>query len=207
MSGLGLLVGALVKRLGPLWSVVAGVGLLLLLVLGPLVLAYHAGYEARDRKAVETNQAQRIASLQTLLSIGHRADVVVGDYILRRGTTALVYRTLREEVRHVVTLYRPAPAVAAVPQPACLFTRGFVRVWDDALSASHDAAGLPADPDRAADAAAAAAAPGDDEAAPGVDRAALLDNHLANAESATDARNKLDAINEWDRATFGARTP
>lgn len=49
-------------------------------------------------------------------------------------------RQLKERIPHVTTVYRPAPDVAPVAIPRCVFTRGWLRDYNAALGADLPAA-------------------------------------------------------------------
>ncbi|MDT0496512.1 hypothetical protein RM530_03920 [Algiphilus sp. W345] len=115
-----------------------------------------------------------------------------------RAEARIVYRTIREEVPHVVTQIVRVPATPEAPACECPdrneYSRGFVRVWNRALDPGvpgtaggpTDAAGG-ADP---ADAAAAAVSTGD-----------VLANHVDNAELWYDQRAQCQRLIEWQRQT------
>lgn len=49
---------------------------------------------------------------------------------------------IKEQVDAVTHTYRPSPNVPAGPLPQCVFTRGFVRLWNDAIGANNRASAV-----------------------------------------------------------------
>lgn len=190
-----------VGKVGKLAAAAIAAVVLVGAVVGPFWLAYHMGWTARDAQAQRETKDTRIASLEQLLAFGDQVNGIVGDYVLRRGQSEIVYRTLKQEVPRVVTVYRTAPDAAPQPLPQCLFTRGFVRVWDAALmpGAAESAGGT----DQAAEHADSAVE--DDLVAEGVDQLAVLANHVANAELTRSDRLQCEAAIEFLKTLPGAQ--
>ncbi len=113
---------------------------------------------------------------------------------LQRRKDQVVYQTLIKEVPRVTTVYRPAPGAAEQPLPRCVFTAGFVRVWNSALDP-----GLPGVADGAGQAP-AAPDPAADELDSGVDQAAILGNHDANAQQCGAIADQLNAVLDFEEA-------
>ncbi|WP_028008653.1 hypothetical protein [Solimonas flava] len=183
----------LVGKVGKLVAAAIAAVVLVLAVVGPFWLAYHMGWTARDAQALHEAKDARIAALAQLLAFGEQVNGIVGDYVLRRGQGEIVYRTLKQEVPRVVTVYRTAPGAAPQPLPQCLFTRGFLRVWDAALMPR------PADGAGGADQAAEHTDPtdGDDLIAEGLDQQTVLVNHVENAELTHNDRLQCAAAIEF----------
>ncbi|MBB5017410.1 hypothetical protein HNQ59_000674 [Chitinivorax tropicus] len=71
---------------------------------------------------------------------------------------------VKERINDVTQVYRPALAQVDTPQPRCVFTRGFMRLWNRAIGADLPATPFtdePADPTDAADAVDAGLQPAD----------------------------------------------
>lgn len=100
---------------------------------------------------------------------------------------------LSGEIARVNDLYRKALDAEPEPLPACVFTTGFVRVWDEATGARAPAA-LPAaaDPERAA--AQVAQARAADQLDSGVSQNTLLAHHIRYAEQCKNTAAQLDAL-------------
>lgn len=112
--------------------------LILLAAFAPFWMTWRAGYQASEAKHAHAAAAAQMANLQWLLSGAERNAQLAGDYYLRRAETSVRYDTLIRRIHDVTTVYREAAAAPAQPLPVCMFTRGFVRVWDSA-SAGADA--------------------------------------------------------------------
>ncbi|MGK4387744.1 DNA-packaging protein [Ectopseudomonas oleovorans] len=86
--------------------------------------------------------------------------------------------TTSQEIARVADLYREALDAPPKPLPACVFTAGFVRVWDEATGARAPAAlSAAADPERTA--AQVARARAAEQLDSGISQAALLDTTSA----------------------------
>lgn len=100
---------------------------------------------------------------------------------------------LTGEIARVADLYRKALDADPEPLPACVFTAGFVRVWDEATGARARAA-VPAatDPGRAAAQGAEALAA--EQLDSGLGQGALLAHHVRYAEQCRNTAAQLDAL-------------
>ncbi|ROH88637.1 hypothetical protein ED208_12525 [Stagnimonas aquatica] len=119
-----------------------------------------------------------------------RLELALGE---ARKQSRVVYRTIRQEVPHAVSeiipLQKPGASSTAPGVCDASFGPGFVRVWDAA-----------SDPERAdlsSSAGFAVGAAAEAVSAGRVDGKALLDNHIDNAELATEARGQLEALIDW----------
>lgn len=181
---------------GKLAELIVALVLLLALVGGPYWLGWShrgetdAAAAAQERAKAVQAQAQALAAAQA------RAYELSRQLAEEQSKAHVEYRTLREEVPHVVVRnqYVPGKAQALV---YCPFSDGFIRVWNRALD---PAAGVPAAAGEPADAAAGA----DPAAAPSdVDQQDVLDNHLDNAEQCSDIRQQLNALIGWEQGNGG----
>ncbi|MNR15112.1 hypothetical protein D3C85_1316280 [compost metagenome] len=98
---------------------------------------------------------------------------------------------LKGELAHVTELYREALDEPPKQLPACVLTRGFVRVYNAANGIEL--------PDSAIDSSGTAAPAGrsaaaDQLPADGVGRRELLDTHLTNAELCRNTRAQLNRL-------------
>lgn len=96
---------------------------------------------------------------------------------------------LSGEIARVNDLYRTALDSAPEPLPACVFTRGFVRLWDEA-SGAH----LPASADSGRTAAQGAEARALEQLDSGLGQRALLAHHIRYAEQCRSTAAQLDAL-------------
>lgn len=171
---------------------IAAILALLLLLLGGSaaigIYCYSAGWEHRGN-AVAAAQLKVEKRLRQQLErqIVRNAELI-RLYQEEQSKKTVVYKTIREEVPRVVTEYVEKPGTPAVPVPDWVVTRGFVRLWDDALFGR-----MPATAAGAAGAAAAPDSPGDQERSE-VGAGIILGNHVANAEQYEACRRQLNAL-------------
>lgn len=178
----------------------AGIGGLALgLTLGVLVEGWRLGaqLEAQRTTHAEQREAQersaRLSAEQTAKALQaeqQRADALAARLAEQQRQHRTTRDQLQKEVTRVSTLYRKALDAAPEPVPACVFTRGWVRLYDRATGAELPAA--PADP-------AGAAAPAADAAAAeqldsGVDQARLLAHHIDYAEQCRNSAAQLERL-------------
>lgn len=168
----------------------------LFLFVAPSCTAYLVGKGHAQSKCTLDEAAEQTERLRAALTTADYNAQIAGDYVLRRAATTYVYRTIREEVPRVVTHYVRVPGTPPQPVPACVFTTGFVRLWNEALQGGAGAAAR-----TAADAAATVPQAGAAEAAPerdlydaGLSPGDVLQNLIANAEVASQVRSQCDAI-------------
>lgn len=181
-------------------AALAGIGGLVLgLTLGVLVEGWRLGaqLEAQRTTYAEQREAQeRSARLdaeqaaKALQAEQQRADALAARLAEQQRQHRTTRDQLQKEVTRVSTLYRKALGAAPEPVPACVFTRGWVRLYDRATGAELPAA--PADP-------AGAAAPAGEAAAleqldSGVDQARLLAHHIDYAEQCRNSAAQLDRL-------------
>lgn len=163
----------------------------------PSCVAYRMGWNNRDHQVVLEAKDAELQQLSSLLMVSDLNARLAGDYILRRGKTELLVRTIREEVPRVVTRYIRVPGAAPEPIPDCVFTRGYVRVWNQAVQVSAgQAAGAAAGVHAAVPGAGAAQAPAELERA-AIEPGDLLDNHIANAEVSSVVRESCEGLQQW----------
>ncbi|WP_447588669.1 DNA-packaging protein [Aquipseudomonas campi] len=189
-----------------------GTGLLLLalwLFLSVLREAYDVGYaKARDegRIALETlrgeHQEQELARARTAETSAKAATQRLQEEVARNDKLAAdlanqqrIHRQttdrLSGEIARVNDLYRKALDAEPEPLPACVFTAGFVRVWDEATGAR---APMPetADPVRAA--AQGTDAIASEQLDSGISQSAVLAHHVRYAEQCSNVAAQLDAL-------------
>lgn len=174
--------------------------LLIVVVLGifvaPSCAAYRLGWQARDAQARDAAHERAEGDLKALIEIMDINARAAGDYVLRRASSRARIESLRPEVPRVTSTYKPTPAEPAQPLPRCVFTRGFVRVWDAALQAGTSTPAAAGSTAVEAAAPAGAADPADLLDA-GIDQADVLDNHVDNADVTAAIRDQCEALRLW----------
>lgn len=167
---------------------------------------YLAGYH----HARTAGEAELAAYRLEVSEAGRKATAAALDTERRLSRLAegLGYRLLQEQADHrqtaarltgeinrVTTQYRRAPAAPLEPAPACVFTHGFVRVWNE----SANPAGQPVS--AAGDAGAAAgAASTDDTLDSGVSQADILAHRIDSAARCRDIESRLNALIDFEEA-------
>jgi len=187
--------------------------LLLALVIAMLGagIGYHAGFKAAKKDgdlAMATYKAGLASATadalnKSLQNFGQRVatgNLLTSQLVGQERGHAQSAADLHAQVPHVTTVYRPAPAAAPMPVPACVFTRGWLRSYNAAIGAgvpdTAQAAGVPA---QAASAPAAAA--GDDDLAPeAITQADVLSHHIDYAARARDLEAQLNRLIDYEVA-------
>ncbi|MCW3611324.1 hypothetical protein K6Y32_35030, partial [Burkholderia cenocepacia] len=100
-----------------------------------------------------------------------RAAALAGDLFAEKARHALESDELKRRIASVTSQYRPAPDAPLQDLPRCVFTAGFVRVWNAAAGAD----GVPA---TSAAAGAVAPARADDALDSGVRQDDILAHHV-----------------------------
>ena len=157
------------------------------LLLACLGGSYYAGWSVRDSHARADAAKAETAKLSALLQDADYNAKLAGDYVLRRAATEFRVITLKEKVPHVVTHYIPSPGAAPVPAPQCVFTNGYVGLWNDALvQLPAGTLARPSDRDTA----------GSEEELfdSGISQADVLNNHIDNAAIAAQVRNQCEGL-------------
>lgn len=196
----------------PLFKVVLGAGVAMLVswaALSVLRDAYDIGFArakaegeaALEKQRTEHSQAEAERALQAaadakaaataLREQTQRADQIAARLADQQRQYRQTTDRLTGEIARVNDLYRAALDAPPVPLPDCRFTRGFVRVWNEATGAAVPAA-APTDPGRAAEAAADAGAA--DQLDAGIGRADLLRHHIRYAEQCRATAAQLGAL-------------
>lgn len=118
-----------------------------------------------------------------------RADQAAAQLAAQQRQHRQTTDRLTGEIARVNDLYQAALDAPPVPLPECPFTRGFVRVWNEATGAAVPAAEHPGG---------AAATPPDaratDRLDAGIDRADLLRHHVRYAEQCKGIADQLNAL-------------
>ncbi|BBT16991.1 hypothetical protein WP8S17C03_30400 [Metapseudomonas otitidis] len=196
----------------PLFKVVFGAGVAMLVswaALSVLRDAYDIGFArakaegeaALEKQRAEHSQAEAERALQAaadakaaataLREQTQRADQIAARLADQQRQYRQTTDRLTGEIARVNDLYRAALDAPPVPLPDCRFTRGFVRVWDEATGAAVPTTAH-ADPGRTAQAAADAGAA--DQLDAGIGRADLLRHHIRYAEQCRATAAQLGAL-------------
>jgi len=102
--------------------------------------SYEAGFAAAEAKqAIALNAA--LAEQQRLLEAEFTLKLTTANNAnaaIRAEKNALAQRaaTLEKEIDYVTTHYRAGPAAQPKPLPACIFTTGFVGLYNNAIGAT-----------------------------------------------------------------------
>lgn len=126
-----------------------------------------------------------------------RASAAESGYLTVHTAVAQNTMALKERIDHVSQPHRSPPAPGPkndAPVAGCFFSRGFVRVWNDAagIATAVDSA-MPT----SADSAVAVVGPDSDAAADsGVSQADILDWFVDYASRASDTEQKIKAVRE-----------
>lgn len=140
------------------------VGAMVLIVVGLLAVlsaAYRAGYttataegeaaleklrtehaQADTRRALQA-AADAKAAANALREQTQRADQAAAQLAAQQRQNRQTTDRLTGEIARVNDLYQAALDAPPEPLPACMFTRGFVRVWNEAIGAAVPAAEHP----------------------------------------------------------------
>ncbi|KWD09670.1 hypothetical protein WM34_29520 [Burkholderia ubonensis] len=137
-------------------------------------------YADAGRVAVEQARAKEHAEAQ-------RAADLAGDLFAEKARHALESNELKRRIASVTSQYRPAPDAPLQDLPRCVFTGGFVRLWNAAAGPD----GVPA-PGAAAGAAAPAGT--DDALDSGVRQDDVLAHHIDTARHSRDIESQLNKL-------------
>lgn len=142
-------------------------------------IALRAQAAERDAKAA----AQQLREAQV------RYDQLASELADTQRVNRQTTDRLTGEIARVTTLYRQALDAAPEPLPACVFTRGFVRVWDEATGAS-----LPTDADPDGIAAPTAGTGAAEQLDSGLGQADVLSHHTRYAEQCRNTAAQLNRL-------------
>ncbi|KVN76024.1 hypothetical protein WL05_01885 [Burkholderia ubonensis] len=155
---------------------------------------YHAGSLAGDAKAAKLERRYADAARASVEQARvkereetQRAAVLAGDLFAEKARHALESNELKRRIASVTSQYRPAPDAPLQDLPRCVFTGGFVRLWNAAAGPD----GVPA-PGAAAGAAAPAGT--DDALDSGVRQDDVLAHHIDTARRSRDIESQLNKL-------------
>lgn len=160
------------------------------LAVGQAALAeLRSQYADEKARAAEQALANAKAAAKREQAQAKRADELASQLAQQQRDHRTTTDRLSGEIARVNDLYRKARDAAPEPLPACVFTRGFVRVWNEAIGAAVPAAD---DPERTA--AQVAEAITADQFDAGIGRADLLAHHNSYAEQCRNTAAQLDQL-------------
>lgn len=155
-----------------------------------------AALEQQQRKYAEANarQARQAeddakAAAKRETAQAARADQLAADLAEQKRQYRKTTDQLVGEITRVNDLYRDALDAPPKPVPACVLTRGWVRVYDEATGAR-----VPAPVDPAGTAAPTGKAAAAEQLASGLDQRAVLAHHVRYAEQCRNTAAQLDAL-------------
>ncbi|WP_171016299.1 DNA-packaging protein [Pseudomonas sp. F(2018)] len=148
----------------------------------------HRQLELERARAAE---ASAKAAAKRLQEEQARNDQLASQLADQQRTHRQTTDRLSGEIARVNDLYRKALDAEPEPLPACVFTRGFVRVWDEATGA-RTAVPEAADPGRAA--AQGTEGRAVDQLDSGLSQNAVLAHHVRYAEQCRNVADQLDAL-------------
>ena len=96
---------------------------------------------ADTNAALLTSTKDALAQTQRQLADANRT---VSQLISDKQSIEERNTALQKEIQHVTTHWLPPGKTKAEPQPACVFTHGFVRVYNQSIATSAGAAGMSA---------------------------------------------------------------
>lgn len=190
-----------------------GIGLLLLglwLFLSALEDAHQQGYakaKAEGERALEQLRGTHLAldleraqgaaesakqGAKKLQDEQARNDLLASDLAELQRTLRKTTDRLNGEIDRVNDLYRDALDAQPKPLPACVFTAGWVRLYDDATGAV--AAGMPAAADPNRTAAQVAEGRAAEQLNSGISQRDVLAHHVRYAEQCRSTAAQLDAL-------------
>lgn len=145
----------------------------------------------QDLERAKAAEASAKAATQRLQEEVARNDKLAADLANQQRIHRQTTDRLSGEIARVNDLYRKALDAEPEPLPACVFTAGFVRVWDEAIGAR---APMPetADPVRAA--AQSTDAIASEQLDSGISQRAVLAHHVRYAEQCRNMAAQLDAL-------------
>lgn len=146
----------------------------------------HAEAVALRAEAAERDAKVAAQHLRTALA---RFDQLAGELASTQRENRQTTDRLTGEIARVTTLYRQALDAAPEPLPACVFTRGFVRVWDEATGAA-----LPAPEGTDGAAASATRAGAVEQLDSGLGQADILAHHTRYAEQCRNTAAQLNRL-------------
>lgn len=148
-------------------------------------------HQAQELTRALAAEADAKAAAKNLLDEQARNDKLASDLAEQQRQHRQTTDRLSGEIARVNDLYREALDAPPKPLPACVFTTGFVRVWDEATGA---AAPVPTSAGAGRTAAQVAAGQAVEQLDSGISQDALLGHHIQYAEQCRNTAAQLDAL-------------
>lgn len=157
-------------------------------------VGYKLGWSAKGNQVDAKALSQEKDRVRVLEQMERDNAQLTIDLAAARAAGATTFLTLRQELPRVSTpiITIPPPGMG---DPQCTVSRGFVRLWNDAIAAR-----VPAPTGGAPGAAGTAERDPADDASSGIEPAGLLENHLTNAEHEHANRLQCERLIEWHHA-------
>lgn len=149
----------------------------------------HADTE-RDQALLAAASAK--AAAKKLLDEQARNDKLAADLADQQRTSRKTTDRLTEEIARVNDLYLKAFDAEPEPLPACVFTAGWVRVYDEATGAT--AAGMPTATDTGRAAAQSTEGRAAEQLDSGISQRDVLEHHTRYAEQCRNTAAQLDLL-------------
>lgn len=143
----------------------------------------------QDTARVQAALAAAEAAAQAVQKQQTRANQLAGELAEQQRQHRQTTDRLTGEIARVNDLYRDALEASPKPLPACVFTAGWVRVYDQATGARVPAAD---DPQRTAASASQAAAA--EQLDSGISQGQLLAHHIRYAEQCRNTTRQLELL-------------
>ncbi|AJO77500.1 hypothetical protein [Pseudomonas sp. MRSN 12121] len=150
----------------------------------------------RETHALEKKAAtdRALADLQAEQAKGNQLASQLAD---TRDNLRKTTDKLTGEISYVTNLYRRAIGAQPEPLPACVFTTGFVRVWNAANGVSTASTAMPTQNTTSGTAAPSSRAGAADELDSGIGQAQVLFNQVRNGEQYGACRAQLNRMIDW----------
>ncbi|MCG9027031.1 hypothetical protein [Laribacter hongkongensis] len=147
---------------------------------------------------LEVNEAGRkaaAASLDTERRLSRRAEELGYRLLQEQADHRQTAARLTGEINRVTTQYRPSLAVPLESMPRCVFSTGFVRVWNESAGPAGQPVPAAGDPGAAAGTAGA-----DDALDSGVSQADVLAHRIDSAARCRDIESRLNTLIGFEEA-------
>ena len=148
-------------------------------------------HQEQELARAQAAEASAKAAAKRLQDEQARNDKLASDLAEQQRQHRKTTDYLTGEIARVADLYREALDAPPKPLPACVFTAGWVRVYDEAIGAR---AAVPAAADSGRAAAQGAEARAAEQLDSGLSQAALLGHHIRYAEQCRNTAAQLDAL-------------
>ncbi|MFI8744502.1 DNA-packaging protein [Pseudomonas sp. NPDC077186] len=159
---------------------------------GDLALAeLRSEYQEQELARAITAEASAKAAAKRLQDEQARNDKLAADLAEQQRQHRKTTDRLTGEIARVNDLYREALDAPPKPLPACVFTAGWVRVYDEATGART---AVPAAADSGRAAAQAEAGRAAEQLDSGLSQSAVLAHHVRYAEQCRSTAAQLDAL-------------